>query len=99
MKRNALAVIAVLNFIGVLAITFLTQEKVFAYIVLALAIPLFIQGISSSKPLILVGSLFNFMGIVAGGLVDVKPVLYMAVIGSQFLLVGYAVEVLARKKS
>jgi len=81
--------IAIMNFVFVLLMVFGPHE--FVYPAVFTAIILFSYSITanSTDSLKLVGGIFNFMGVVAGGLTGVESVEYMALIGSIFLLSGY----------
>jgi hypothetical protein len=85
MKRY-LTVITVMNFVFVLVMLFgpswLYVPAVFT------AVILFVYDIpkAGNKPLLLTGALFNFIGVVGGGINHVVPVMYMALMGSILLL-------------
>ena len=82
-----LAVLAVANYVFVTMMVFGPQG--FVYPAVTTAITLFAHGVSSKRPLTLVGSMFNFLGVVAGGLTGLTPVMYMALFGCQLLLVDH----------
>lgn len=85
-----MAILALLNFAGVLSLKYGTIDWVRYPIVFA-TLTLFIEGLSNPKPkstkgLRMVGGLFNFIGVVSGVVGDNPDLLIMAIVGSILLI-------------
>lgn len=84
--------IATFNFLGVIG--YMAGIDWLLWLIVFTAIVLFSDGITSHDQstmaeLFQIGAIFNFMGIVAGGISGIKSVLIMAIFGSVLLLIAY----------
>ena len=91
-----LAILAVMNFMFVLAMTY--GPHWFVYPAIFTALNLMTFDVTSRRPLRKVGSIFNFIGVIAGGIPDVTPIMYMALYGSLLLFTDHVSQHLSKKK-
>jgi hypothetical protein len=92
------ASLAVINWIAVLGFMF-GDVKLLLYIAIFPTLVLFATFIGDiNNPLRMIGAMFNFMGVVAGGLAGVEPVIYMALFGSIMMVTSFASEAFSGRR-
>ena len=90
--RSYYRIVATFNFLGVIG--YMAGKDWLLWGAVFTAIILFTDGITSHyrstmAGLFVIGAIFNFMGIMAGGISGIKSVLIMAIFGSVLLLIAY----------
>jgi|GEM_PF-5727377 len=95
--KPLLPYLAIANFVFVIGMIFGPHEFVFPAVFTAIF--LFVDGVSHvNNTYKFIGGMFNFLGVVAGGLSDNQALEYMAIFGSIFLLSGCSSSFFEKKK-